>query len=96
MPILIERTKMIDRELVRSFMYVLHPRIIRSINDWEYHFINYSQLVALWGIPSDRWVTYDYYSEHYLDTRKYIVLGPDPTGRYDLEAKIQKHLVELY
>jgi len=68
---------------------------VQPTNDWEYR-ITYSQLAALWGIPSDRWVTYDYYTGHYLDTRKYIVLSPDPTGRYDLEAEIQKHIVELY
>lgn len=87
---------MIDQQLLRSFTYVLCPGNVMSHCDGDIHRISYSQLVALWGIPTDKWVAEEYFTEHYFDKRKYIILGPDPTGKYDLEEKIQTHLLELF
>lgn len=68
--------------------YILHPGLIQSINDREWHRINSAELAALYHVPlHECWIVTTETDAYAISSEEWHALPhlyPDPWGRYEM------------
>lgn len=66
--------------------YILHPGIVRSVNDGDIHFISASRLAVLYGLHNGQWISADSeQAKHgFSGDGRMVHLWPKSNGIYEL------------
>ena len=81
------------RKVFSEYTFVIVPGTVRSRVDGDVHRISYSELIRLYRIPRGCNVKLYPPDKKAEPGTKPIVLAPDPSGKYDLEAEIKRQVL---